>query len=73
MRVLNYRVYNRILFRRTNKGLLERRVIDLEEERVVILQALYNDIEYKDRESIYQKIAERYFWNRYYKDIKAFV
>jgi hypothetical protein len=72
-RVLNYRVHNRVLFRRANKGLPERRVVDSEEERVVILQALYDNTGYKGRESTYQKVAERYFWDRYYKDIKNFI
>jgi hypothetical protein len=72
-RALNYRVHNGVLFRRANKGLPERRVVDSEEERVAILQALHDDIGHKGRESTYQKVAERYFWDRCYEDVKAFV
>jgi hypothetical protein len=62
-----------VLFQRANKGLSERRIVDSEEERATILQILYDNTRYKDRESIYQKVAERYFWDGYYKDIKNFV
>jgi hypothetical protein len=34
---------------------------------------LYDNTRYKGRESTYQKVAKRYFWDGYYKDIKNFV
>ena len=72
-RALNYVVQRGVLFRRANKGLPMRRVVDAEEERREILESLHNETGYKGREGTYRKVAERYFWDSCYADAKAFV
>ena len=72
-RASNYMVKGKVLFRRANKGLPVRRVIDSEAERHKILESLHDATGHKGRESTYQKVAERYFWDMCYSDVKGFV
>jgi len=45
------------LFRKTNKNMSLRKVINLIENKNYIVKSLYNENNYKDRENIYRRIA----------------
>ena len=72
-RALKYAVINRRLYRRGRRGTPPTRVIDDEAERDRIMQALHDEIGHKGRQSTYRRVADRYYWDSCYKDVKTFV
>ena len=48
------------LFKRTNKNVFFKRVIDETENQQKILEQLHDEDEYKSRENIYRRVADRY-------------
>src|SRR5690349_8567797 len=60
---LNYVVRGKVLFRRADRTYSTRRVVDDPEERARILEALHDDSGHKGRETIYRRVADRYYWD----------
>ena len=71
--VLQYTVIDRKLYRIRSKNIPNCIVIDLPEKQLQILKSLYNKSGYKEKESTYRKVADRYYWEIYYQDTKTFV
>jgi hypothetical protein len=72
-KAIRHAVQDRLLFRKENKNIPSRLVIDSGEEQAKIIKALYDDSGHKGRESTYQKIADRYYWEGCYAMTKAYV
>ncbi len=61
------------LYCRADKNIPQCLVIDSEERRVEIIAQLHDEYGHKGRESTYQRVTDRYYWNNYYSDVKAFM
>lgn len=61
------------LFRRMNKSVPMRRVVDDLRNRQQILKTLHDQGGHRGKEGTYQRIAMRYFWPNLMKDVKAYV
>ena len=48
------------LFKRTNKNVFFKRIIDETEDQQKILKQLHDENEHKSRENIYRRVADRY-------------
>ena len=71
-RALQYVVQGRHLFRRARKRVPQTRVLDDPAEREEVLKSLHDQAGHKGRESTYHKVAERYFWDSCYQDVKRY-
>ena len=60
-KTLKYKMQNDQLFRRNNKNVSLRRVIDNEKKRFRILEQLHDESDHRDKEKIYRKVADRYY------------
>jgi hypothetical protein len=69
---LNYIVRGKVLFRRADRNNSIRRVVDDAGEREKILKVLYDDTGYKGRETIYRRVADRYYWDDMYVDARRY-
>ena len=56
-----YLIRKRQFFRRMNKNVSMRRVVNDLEQRQQILQSLHDQSEHREKEKIYHKIAIRYY------------
>jgi hypothetical protein len=70
---LQYAVLDSNLYQRAGKGIPQRLVIDSDERKAIILKELHDNCGHKGRESTYRRVADRYYWENCYKDVKAFV
>lgn len=70
---LNYFTRDGHLFRRPGANRPSRRVVDNDRIKLQILQALHDDAGHRGRESTNQRIADRYFWEGQWKDVKEFI
>jgi len=74
---LTYLVRDKVLFKRSNKNMLLRRVVDSSEERAEILGRLHtgqiDGATHRGREVTYRRVADRYWWLNCYKDVKSFI
>ena len=68
-----FKVEDRILFRRNNKNVPIRRVVDKKENQQEIMRALHDETGHKGREGTYRRVADRYWWNDMHKDVKRYV
>ena len=50
-----------------------RQVVDDPTVRQTILQQLHNESGYKRREGTYQRVADRYWWDNLYVEVKTYV
>ena len=71
-RATNFLVQNKILWQRHNKNRPQRRVVD-GEERGKVIESMHDESGHKGREGTYHKIAQRYFWEGCFKDVKEYV
>ena len=58
------------LFRRPDSSRPARRVVDNDVSRQRILKELHDDSGHKGKESTFIRIADRYYWDGLYKDVK---
>ncbi len=72
-RALQFVVLDGNLYQRVDKNVPQCLVIDSEECRTKILAQLHDECGHKGRESTYRRVADRYYWNSCYSDVKAFV
>lgn len=71
-KALRYQVQNKELFRRAGKRTPQTRVIDSEDLRNEVIRRLHDEMGHKGRESTYRRVADRYYWETCYKDVKAY-
>lgn len=72
-KALQYTVLNRQLWRKRNKNFPMRLVVDAEDKKTEILEAMHDELGHKGRESTYGRISSRYFWNDMYSDVRTYV
>jgi hypothetical protein len=60
-RALRYAVMDKQLYLAGSKNIPSRLVVDSEEKKAGILKELYDESGHKGRESIYQKVVDRYY------------
>jgi hypothetical protein len=72
-KALQYTVRNHQLWKRANKNLPMRLVVDDEAKKAEVLKAMHDDLGHKGRESTYGLISTRYFWDDLYKEVKIYV
>lgn len=70
---LRYKVQDRHLFCRNSKNVPLRRVIDSQTDKDKILQQLRGEGGHRGREGTYRRVADRYWWDNLYADVKAYV
>ena len=58
--VLNFLIRDEFLFRRVNKNMSLRRVVNKKEDRTTILRTLYEEIRHRKRKETYRRVANRY-------------
>ncbi len=72
-KTLRFKLQRNQFFRRTLKNVFMRKVIDDFEERQRILKQLHDENDHRDKENIYKKIIDRYWWNDLYDDVQKYV
>jgi hypothetical protein len=60
-------------FRRNSKNVSMRRMIDDLDERQRILKQLHDENDHRDKEDIYKRIIDRYWWDDLYDDAQKYV
>ena len=70
---LKFLVRDGHLFRKANKNMPLRRVVDNETQRQQILQELHEESGHRGREGTYRRIADRYWWEKLHKACAAHV
>jgi hypothetical protein len=70
---LKFKVQENHLFRRNSKNVPLRRVIDHPEERMRIIESLHDESGHRGREGTYRRIADRYWWDNMYDEVKKYV
>ena len=71
-KALRFLVKDQTLFRRNTKNTPQRRVVDDISQRAEIIQSLHDDLGHKGREATYRKVADRYWWERCYRDVQNY-
>ena len=61
------------MFKRVNKNVLLRKIIDKTEDQTIILKQLYDKSEHRGREKIYRRVTDRYWWQNLYRDCEKYV
>ena len=62
-KALTFMVHEGHLFKRANKNVPLRRVVDIEEDRRKILKAAHEESGHRGKEGTYRRIADRYWWS----------
>ncbi len=71
--VLKFMIQDKHLFKRFNKTASVQRVMNLQEERSNILQKLHDESDYCERKKTYQKMINRYWWKKIWKNTCVYV
>jgi hypothetical protein len=61
------------LFKRGNKNIPAKRVVDDPAEKIRIKQSLHEESGHRGREGTYRKIADRYWWEGMYEDVAKWI
>jgi hypothetical protein len=69
----NYSIRDRHLWRNRDKVHISRKLIDTEEDKSRILKELHDDCGHTGRNTTFQRIAARYYWHKYYDDIRDYI
>ncbi len=72
-KALRFKLQKDQFFRRNSKNVLMKKVIDDLEERQRILKQLHDESDHRDKENIYKRIIDRYWWNNLYDDFQKYV
>jgi hypothetical protein len=67
-KAFKFKLQRNQFFRRNSKNVFMRRVIDDFEERQRILKQFHDENDHRDKENIYKRIIDRYWWNDLYCD-----
>ena len=70
---MKFKVQGNDFFRQNSKNVSICRVFDDLVERQTILQQLYNETGHKRQESIYQQIADRYWWDNLHMEVRLYI
>ena len=70
---LQFLVRDRHLFKQVNKNVLLQRIIDKAEDQAIILKQLHDENEHREREKIYRRVTDRYWWWNLYRDCEKHV
>ena len=70
---MQFLVRDRHLFRRVNKNVLLRKVIDKAENQTIILKQLHDENEHREQKEIYRHVTDRYWWRNFYRDCEKYV
>ena len=70
---LQFLVRDRHLFKRVNKNVLLRKIINKTEDQAIILKQLHNESEHREREKIYWHVINKYWWQNLYRNCKKYV
>ena len=70
MHAFKHSIQKKHLFRRRNKNVSMRRMIDNQAIKTQILEAMYSKFDHKKKEETYQKIATKYFWFEIMRNVK---
>ena len=70
---LRYKIQDDHLFRRNNKNIFMRRVIDFFEIRLKIIQQFHDQSSHRKKKNTYRKIVDRYWWNNLHDEIKRYI
>ena len=58
--ILQFLVRNRHLFKRVNKNILLRKIIDKTENQTIILKQFYDENEHRERKKFYRRMTNKY-------------
>ena len=72
-KAIKFKVQDNHLFRRNSKNVPMRQVVDNPVERQTILQQLHDKSGHKGREGTYRRVADRYWWDNLYVEVKSYV
>jgi hypothetical protein len=72
-KVFRFKLQRDQFFRRNSKNVFMRRMIDDFDERQRILKQLHDENDHWNKENIYKKIIDRYWWNDLYDDAQKYV
>ncbi len=72
-KILKFKFQRNQFFRRNSKNVFMKRVIDDFEERQRILKQLHDENDHRNKENIYKRIIDRYWWNDLYDDVQKYV
>jgi hypothetical protein len=72
-KVLRFKLQKDQFFRRNSKNVLMKRMIDDLEKRQRILKQLHDESDHEDKENIYKRIIDRYWWDNLYDDFQKYV
>jgi hypothetical protein len=61
-----------VLYRRSGKDRIPRRVLVTSEQKKKVLESLHDDSGHKDVVIVYKLVSERYYWKGMYKDVKIY-
>ena len=70
MHALKHLIRKKHLFRRINKNVSMRRMIDDRIIKTQILEAMHEKFDHREKKRIYQKIATKYFWFEIMRNVK---
>ena len=70
---LKFMIQDKYLFKRFNKTASVRRMMNLQEERSNILQKLHDESDHHERERTYEKMIDRYWWKKIWKNTCTYV
>ena len=73
LQALKFLVKDRYLFRRANKNVPLRRVVDGLGDRLEILKELHDESGHRGREGTYRRVADRYWWDTLWDDSCTYV
>ncbi len=72
-KVIKFKLQRNQFFRRNSKNVFMKRMIDDLEKRQRILKQFHDENDHRDKENIYKRIIDRYWWNDLYDDVQKYV
>ena len=72
-KAINYSVRDRTLWKNASKSYPPRLVLDAEDQRTAVLTEIHDGTGHAGRESTYHRVADRYYWEGCYEDVRKFV
>ena len=71
--VLQFLVRNKYLFKRVNKNVLLRKIIDKTEDQTIILKQFHDESEHRKRKETYRRVTNKYWWKNFYRNCEKHV
>ncbi len=72
-KALRFKFQKDQFFRQNSKNVFMKRVINDVEERQRILKQFHDENDHRDKENIYRRIIDRYWWDNLYDDFQKYV